>query len=536
MLNSGDPHSDIWFIGEAPGWEEKQKQEPFVGYSGKELTKMLFEAGILRQNCYFTNVTDDRPPSGKIEDLFCKVREAKTLGLEKINGKYPRASLVRDREEILQLIRKYRPKLVVPLGTIALWAITGNIGITAWRGSILDFEGVKVIPTFNPAGVLKNWPWRWVSVQDFKRCVVEAKTTEINRPEYKFIIKPSFERAMDTLQSIKGQLISADIETRAFQIACVGIGWSDVDAICIPFMSIEKDKGYWTEEEEIAITLKLKEVLTDKNTPSIFHNGGYDLQYFARQWGYVPYMTEDTMIMQHLVYPGMQKSLAFISSMYCKYYRYWKDDGKLWNPKTTSEDQYWIYNCTDCVYTYENFKTLKHIVGLYEMREQYELLMRLFYKLLEMMLRGVRIDKAYKGWMGGHLLTEMKERMEWLETVLTHPINPRSSAQMQKLFYGDFKQKAVINRKTQKPTLDDDALVTVTNREPILRPLTEKIQEYRSLGVFKSTFADAELDTDDRLRCMFNITRAKTFRLSSSENAFGTGTNLQTIPSGSEED
>ena len=531
MLNSGDPYSDIWFIGEAPGWEELQKQEPFVGYSGKELTKMLFEAGILRQNCYLTNVTDERPANGKIEDLFCKVREAKTLGLEKIDGKYPRASLVRDREEILGLIRKYRPKLVVPLGAIALWAITGNIGITAWRGSILDFEGVKVIPTFNPAGVLKNWPWRWVSVQDFKRCVVEAKTTEINYPKYNFIIRPSFEKVMDTLNSVKGQLVSADIETRASQISCVGIAWSNLDAICIPFMSWDNPAGYWQPEEELAIILKLKEFLLDSNTPSIFHNGGYDLQYFARQWGYVPNMTQDTMIMQHLVYPGMQKSLDFVSSMYCEFYRYWKEDRK------KKEDVgHWIYNLTDCVYTYEVYPTLNHIVDLYEMREQYELLMRLFYKLLEMMLRGVRVDKEYKGWMGGHLLTEMKERMEWLETVLTHPINPRSSVQMQKLFYGDLKQKPVINRKTHQPTLDDDALVTVTNRQPVLRPLTEKIQEYRSLGVFKSTFADAELDTDDRLRCMFNITQAKTFRLSSSENAFGTGTNLQTIPSGSKDD
>jgi DNA polymerase I-like protein with 3'-5' exonuclease and polymerase domains len=56
----------------------------------------------------------------------------------------------------------------------------------------------------------------------------------------------------------------------------------------------------------------------------------------------------------------------------------------------------------------------------------------------------------------------------------------------------------------------------------------------RSLGVFRSTFLEAPVDTDERMRCSFNITGTETFRFSSSENAFGSGMNLQNVPSGDE--
>jgi DNA polymerase-1 len=63
----------------------------------------------------------------------------------------------------------------------------------------------------------------------------------------------------------------------------------------------------------------------------------------------------------------------------------------------------------------------------------------------------------------------------------------------------------------------------------------QKIQELRSLGVFLSTFIEAQPDRDGRIRCSFNIAGTDTYRFSSSANAFGTGLNLQNVPNGSEE-
>jgi len=90
-------------------------------------------------------------------------------------------------------------------------------------------------------------------------------------------------------------------------------------------------------------------------------------------------------------------------------------------------------------------------------------------------------------------------------------------------------------RGTKGRTCNDDALTTIGNREPVVRPICQAIQELRSLGKFKVNFVYALLDPDNRMRCMFDPTGTRTFRNNSAESAFHTGANLQTIPKGTEE-
>jgi DNA polymerase-1 len=85
---------------------------------------------------------------------------------------------------------------------------------------------------------------------------------------------------------------------------------------------------------------------------------------------------------------------------------------------------------------------------------------------------------------------------------------------------------------SHRPTTDEEALGLIAEREPLLLPITQKISEMRSLGVFLSTFVRAPLDIDGKTRCMFKVAGTKTYRFASSKNAFGTGMNLQNIPSG----
>jgi DNA polymerase-1 len=156
------------------------------------------------------------------------------------------------------------------------------------------------------------------------------------------------------------------------------------------------------------------------------------------------------------------------------------------------------------------------------------------------MQRGVAIDKKLRGTMALELQEEMSSREEYFRSVLGHPLNPKSPKQMQELFYNDLKCRP--NWSKPKPglgrtlTLDDKALEKISHEEPILTPLVRAIQEYRSLGVFLSTFVLASLDVDGRMRTSYNICGTETYRFSSSENAFGSGTNLQNIPKGGDDD
>src|SRR3990167_8868100 len=69
----------IMIVGEAPGFEEERSGHPFVGASGRELDKLLHEAGILRSECFTSNVCRERPPDNKIEVWLSKVKKKSSI-------------------------------------------------------------------------------------------------------------------------------------------------------------------------------------------------------------------------------------------------------------------------------------------------------------------------------------------------------------------------------------------------------------------------------------------------------------------------
>lgn len=555
MIYSGPKNAKIMMIGEAPGVEELKRREPFVGTSGWYLDQMLNDAGLNRNGIFLCNVIDERPASGNISDWFVEKKgEIKKLKLEPWRGRYTtNPNIPKAVQALPEIVEAINPNVVVALGDLALWALTGEVGITKWRGSIMEMKSYsdelgeqqfgppyKVIPTFNPAYVYRNYPQKWIVTQDFRRVRDESLFNYINYPKCNYIINPTFTEAMEALERVRGSICTCDIEVWSNQIACVGFGFSRTEACCIPFMTTTKEsRSYWTQEEELAITLKMRSVLTDPQTRLIFHHAHFDCQFFIYQWGYIPNVYFDTMVAQHVAFANLRKGLDFISSIYCDYYRFWKEDGKYWDPRIHSEDQYWGYNCDDCCYTFEDYEVLSKTLKSFGCERATGIQMSLIKPTLKMMIRGVKLDLQFKNKMRGDLQNMMTERMEWLETAVGHPINPLSNhpnGDMRKLFYNDLQLTPVINRKTKRPALDDAALETIKHRSPILSPLIEKIQEVRSINTFKGNFAEARASADGRARCQIKISTVKTYRFSTGINEVtNEGMNLQNISKGTKE-
>ena len=204
------------------------------------------------------------------------------------------------------------------------------------------------------------------------------------------------------------------------------------------------------------------------------------------------------------------------------------------------DDLLWQYNCLDCVRTREVGEVETANLAQMGMVEVDAFQQKMFWPVLEAMKRGIKIDPVLRQKFAVELMDELTAREEWFLAVLGHQLNPKSPTQMAKLMYEDFKMPVIRKRgKGGIPggvTCDDDALRKIGQREPLLRPLLRRVAEYRSLGVFLSTFVMAPLDIDGRMRTSYNICGTETFRFSSSENAFGSGTNLQNIPKGGEDD
>ena len=220
-----------------------------------------------------------------------------------------------------------------------------------------------------------------------------------------------------------------------------------------------------------------------------------------------------------------------------------KQSEKNWNTGTR-EDALWAYNCRDCVYTREVGEVLTQVAEVMHLSAVDAGQQELFYPVLRAMLRGVYVRPDVKNKMALDIQEELSKREAFLFNVLGHSINPGSPKQMQALFYEDLRQQPIMKRvivdgrTVMRPTCDDEALTKIAAREPLLRSICNAIADIRTLNKFYGDFVMMPLDEDGRMRCSFNIagdaggkSAPYSYRLSSSKNPFGSGGNLQTIPS-----
>ncbi len=539
MMPSGPCPAKIMIIGEAPGAEEERLGRPFVGASGHELDKMLHEAGILRSECFVTNVVRVRPKDNDISYFVSRRRKPPAADWVGVGDVWLHPTAYAGYQQLIKEISLCQPTVIIALGNLSLWATTSKWGVTSWRGSQLSCVSLPtatVIPTYHPAAVLRQWSWRSYVICDLRRAL-SCITNGVNVPRYQFIIAPQFAQATSAIDSLLARVqqspttLAVDIETRHGHIACVGIAWSETEAICLPFICTERRDGYWSEAEEFEIVRKLRDLLTHQNALIVGQNFIYAAQYFYRWFKFTPRLALDTMLTHHTCWPGTDKGLDVLSSLYCKYHVFWKNDGKEWATKD-DEKILWRYNAEDCVRTFEVANALESLVEKLDLRGPCLFQHQMWWHAFDTMNFGVRIDLPAKQRLSNELAQETAAREQWIESILGHPLNVRSPQQLKRLFYEDLRLPPINDRKTGTLTTNEEALLRLARKEPLIRPLVRRILEIRSLGVFRSTFVDARLDRDGRMRCSYNVAGTETFRFSSSENAFGSGMNLQNIPKG----
>lgn len=551
ITSVGPSAAHIALVGEFPNEQDILRGQPFCGTSGMELTKMLREAGTFRESCYMTLVCNDRIPRGRIEGVVALTKKDITNDHVIWNGKHVHRCVVEGAERLKRELMLVKPNVVAAVGNLALFVLTGEWGVHNWRSSIMEstlIPGLKVIPVISPNNLFGQWRVRPLIVHDLKRIVRESKRPEIIRANYRFVIRPDYATATSTLSMLitiakaeaaagRKLRLGGDIETRAGHISCIAFAWSELDAICIPFMVRGKPDGYWSDEEEAELVFLIYQLCM--LVTIVGQNWAYDAQYINRHWHFICPDVDDTMVQQHSCFSNMEKNLAFLSSMYLEDHLYWKDDRTNWEegPTGEGEEKYWIYNCTDSVRTLAINKVLAAVIPAMGLADVNAFQQSLKLPVLKTMNRGIRVDNKARLEFSMQIQKEVAEREEWLREVIGREINIKSPKQMAEFFYGEMGEKEIRNRKSDggmSVTTNDEALHKIAARNPILAPITRKISELRSLGVFHSTFVQAPLDIDGRIRTSFNICGTETYRFASSKNAFGTGLNCQNIPKGGE--
>ena len=138
VFGSGNPHADLMFVGEAPGFHEDKQGLPFVGQAGKLLEKLLAQIGMARTDVYIANVLKCRPPNN---------RTPAPLEVEACRPYLDR------QIELLQ------PRLIVALGRSAANTLLGNdASIASLRGRAHRLDGRPLVVTYHPAYLLRSLP------------------------------------------------------------------------------------------------------------------------------------------------------------------------------------------------------------------------------------------------------------------------------------------------------------------------------------------------------------------------------------------
>jgi uracil-DNA glycosylase len=323
----------ICIIGEAWGAEEARLGMPFVGASGRELDRILEEAEIDKRDCHLTNVFNLQPqPSNDIKNLCTDAKSSSVPMPALSKGAYLQDKYFPEVQRLWKELAELRPNLALCVGNTPLWALTGSTGIRSLRGTVSSATygpvGLKVLPTYHPAAVLRDWSSRPVVVADFMKAKRQALFPEVRRPARRIWIEPDLRdiEKFYKMYALKTTKLSADIETTGksmdAQISCVGFAPSKELAICIPFVDPRKPGGsYWpsAHQEKIAwqwVDRFLKHVENEDIT-ILGQNFLFDVNWLWTKVGLTPRnFTADTMLKHHAINPELEKGLGFMGSIY----------------------------------------------------------------------------------------------------------------------------------------------------------------------------------------------------------------------------
>ena len=136
VFGAGDPHARLVFVGEGPGYDEDQKGEPFIGAAGKLLTKIIEAIKYTRDQVYICNIIKCRPPGN-------------------------RNPLPDEIDACLPFLKRQlaaiKPDVICALGAFAAQALLDTtLPISKLKGRFHDYNGIRVLPTYHPAYLLRN--------------------------------------------------------------------------------------------------------------------------------------------------------------------------------------------------------------------------------------------------------------------------------------------------------------------------------------------------------------------------------------------
>jgi uracil-DNA glycosylase family 4 len=487
----GSIGAKLMILGEAPSYEETYSGKPFVGPSGRELDRLLKDAGINRSDCWLTNVCKyEVPPNiGKKKRAFRD--RCSDVGID----------LDEQLSELQVEINALRPNCILALGGTALWALSGNTTIRKYRGSIMRGMGHKFVPTYHPAhllhtakaGEIKGYWNRQVMIFDFKRAYEESTTPLITLPNRVLQIAQNSGQFWEFLDRYKDcDTVSVDIESGGHCLPiCIGFAFTKSHGMTVPLWN---EGGISTIPSSDLVTLwrMMAELLVAKKI--IGQNFNYDRDKIRRLGFTINHLVSDTMMKAFTINPELPKNLAFNTSIYTRE-PFYKDEGMY---EGSIKDL--LTGCArDACVTKEIDEVMDKDLDELNLRKFYDnFIMKLPEFYLEIENTGFRIDDKKR-------LELLNKYVEWDERLNYEMfklagvmVNPASSDQVFELLFNHWKLP------TRKGTGEEELTALLNLQKgvtvPEYRLWIEKCLESRRVRKTISTYLMAIPDFDGRMR------------------------------------
>lgn len=534
MKGRGNPHANIFLVGEAYGFHEKLANAPFVGPAGKVLREMLLKSGIdPDHDVYYSNLVNAQPPHNDLSEWIPK-------GV-------PNDIVLDGVDSLIQEIEAIQPNVIMPLGNWPLWFFYGQkmnkysqpVGITDYRGYILEArkicKGRKIIPTIHPSYYMRGqYGEAGLGILDFKKAQAQSHFPDIRRQPRQYYIDPQGdEREALRLRLLnEGEILWFDIEYIGTSLKVIGFAVSPDWAVSIKIRGPE-DLGWCRSLIESGKPLGAQNAM--------FDCGILDWHYEINAF---PHLVWDTMVAAYVINIEHKKDLGFLGSMYTDYAAWW--DRIDWNKIKRGEqsiDDLLPYNCDDNMVTAEvGLKQKPELMKEPKYWEAFQFDMAKLPALWDIAKLGVRVDSDKLISLKARVDHDLEQNQAALNEVVDtfgmdrHDVdlNVKSNPQIAELLAAWLEVELTKRTPGGKMWSTDNVILMEYMRRTdnkLVRNVIEKIIQVRECRDIDSKFMEIQWDKDFRARCTYDATKTVTRRLSSKKFfPTGLGTNLQNIP------
>jgi len=535
--DTGPFGSNILIVGEAPGEEEVKQGAPFVGSAGKLLKHTLRSNGIAFESCYVTNIMDTRPPGNNFKHFYTDYKRTE-----------PTQSLRNGWNKLQQKVKDLKPNIVIALGAEPLRALTNKRSIGRWRGIIIPALNTKILATYHPAGVLRQWSWQPIMSMDIGKAKRHSQTRGYVEPQVAITLRPSISDVLSWCSKVDKR-VSLDVETIGKNIRCIAFATGDLvrpRAICIPLMKFQNQGGYtinkgvlkiqaggtetatsyWSAQDELIVMNTINKLLTNSSIEKVGQNStSFDAPLIKHCWKMIitnHYL--DTMHAHHELYSELPMGLDFLTTMYTDYPNYWSD-------KVTEDDNSeWHYNAMDAISCYVCSYKIEANLAEANMTDYYfNHRHPLVLSLADAQYEGIDWDNERCKELIVEQEARLKSYQEIIDSIAKEEVNVNSPAQMKQLLYTKMGFPKVV--KDDKVTTDEKALRALERKFPD-EPILDAIIMYRKTSKLISTYLKAKTDEDGKIRTSWNPSGTESGRISSSKTIWKTGLQMQNIPKG----